>query len=86
MTITLAVEALDARLRSGFGRLARSDNWLATLLRITLLALILLARILELNGLVDHKYNLILLDLNLNSFQHGKQLRRGLRHPLHVVV
>src|SRR4051812_4456608 len=29
---------------------------------------------------------MLLLDLNLNTFQHGEQLRRGLSHPLHVVV
>src|SRR3954468_11038524 len=64
----------------------RSDNWLVTLLRTSLLSLLLLARLLEFNGLVDHEYNMLLLDLNLSSFQHGEQLRRGLRHPLHVVV
>src|SRR4051812_9955649 len=29
---------------------------------------------------------MLLRDLNLSSFQHGEQLRRGLSHPLHVVV
>src|SRR3954467_8823328 len=29
---------------------------------------------------------MLLLDLKLSTFQHGEQLRRGLSHPLHVVV
>src|SRR3954463_5669129 len=86
MTIILAVEALNAGLGSRFGCLTRSDNWLVTLLRASLLSLLLLARLLEFNGLVDHEYSMLLLDLNLSSFQHGEQLRRGLSHPLHVVV
>src|ERR1041385_4288621 len=82
MTITLVVEALNA----GLGCLTRSENWLVTLLRASLLSLLLLARLLEFNGLVDHEYSMLLLDLNLSSFQHDEQLRRGLSHPLHVLV
>jgi hypothetical protein len=28
----------------------------------------------------------LLLDLHFSSFEHGEQLRQGLRHSLHVVI
>src|SRR3954466_14387180 len=86
MAITLAVQALNSSLGSRFGCLLMSDNWLATLLRDSLLTLLPLARLLEFNGLVDHEHSVLLLDLNLSSFQHVEQLKSGLRHPQHVVV
>ena len=59
---------------------------LPSFLGLPFFPLSLLLDLLKISGLVDYEDRVLLLDLNLSTFQHGEQLRRGLSHPLHVVV
>src|SRR3954468_3710579 len=64
VTIALAVETLNVRLRTSFGLLRRCGSFLAALLEVSLLRL---ALFLETSGLVDHQH-LVLFSREINIF------------------
>jgi hypothetical protein len=73
VTTPFAVEALDSRLH--LGRLRRTNNTLAILLRLLALqTLCRLTRLLEVRSLVDQEHIVFLLDFHLRSLDHSKQL------------
>src|SRR5215216_6102433 len=70
VTSPFAVEALSFRLGSSFGLLPRSGNLLAILL--------------EISGLVNHKHLMPLLDFYLRGLEHCEELGNCFVHPLHI--
>ena len=83
VTIPFEVEALSFRLRSSFGILHGSGNFLAILLVVLFLFLALL---LETSGLVNHQHLMLFLDFYLRRSQHGGELGNCFRRPLHIIV
>ena len=81
--IPFAVEALSFRLRSSFGLLHESGNFLVILLEVPLL---LFPPFLETSGLVNHQDLMLFFDFYLRRFQHREELRNHFRHPLHIIV
>src|SRR3954467_7088909 len=65
VTLSLAVKALGIRLRSSLGLLCQCDNFLTTLLEVSLL---LRLAFLEFVGLIDHQHLVLFLDLTFCRF------------------
>ena len=83
MTITFAVEALSFRLRSSFGLLHGSGNFLAILLEVPFLSHALL---LETSGLVNHQHLILFLISTFADFSIAKSSGDPFRYPLHIIV
>src|SRR4051794_22427589 len=84
VTFSLAVKALSIRLRPKLGLLRRRDNFLTSLLEVSLF--LRLALLLEFGGLIDQQHLVLFLDLHFCRFQHGEEFWQRLVHVLHIVV
>src|SRR3954470_16453307 len=62
VTFSLAVKALNIRLRPSLGLLRRRGNFLTALLEVSLF--LRLALLLEFGGLIDHQHLVLFLDLH----------------------
>ena len=72
VTISFAIEALSFRLRSSFGLLHGSGNFLAILLEVPFLSLALL---LETSGLVNHQHFMLFFISTFADFSIAKSSR-----------